>query len=46
MASKKMSAHRAKFSKIAKKCQAQVKVGGKARAKAVGKCMKAAFKKH
>ena len=45
MASKKMSAHRAKFAKIAEKCQAQVKSGGKARAKAVGKCMKKEFKK-
>ena len=45
MASKKKSAHMKKFAKIAKTCQAKVKVGGKARAKAVGKCMKAAFKK-
>jgi hypothetical protein len=45
MASKKMSAHRKKFSRIAKKCQAQVKSGGKARAKAVGACMKKEFKK-
>lgn len=40
------ASHRAKFKKIAKACQAKVSVGGKARAKAVGKCMKAEFKKH
>ena len=42
---KSRSAHMKKFAKIAKSCQAKIKVGGKARAKAVGKCMKAAFKK-
>ncbi len=43
--SAKMKAHMAKFKKIAKSCQREVSVGGKARAKAVGRCMKAAFKK-
>lgn len=43
---KKQSAHIKKFAKIARKCQAEVKTGGKARAKAVGKCMKREFKKH
>ena len=42
---KKQSAHIKKFAKIAKKCQAAVKVGGKKRAKAVGACMKKEFKK-
>lgn len=44
MASKK-SAHIAKFKKVAKACQAKVKAHGKARFKALGKCMKAGFKK-
>ena len=40
------TAHQAKFSRIARMCQAQVgKGGGKARAKRVGACMRAAFKK-
>lgn len=42
---KSRSAHMKKFAKIAKSCQAKIKVGGKKRAKAVGACMKAAFKK-
>ena len=42
--SAKMAAHRAKFKKIAKMCQAKVQGGGKGRAKKVGACMKAAFK--
>lgn len=44
--SAKAKAHQAKFKKIAKMCQAQVVGGGKGRAKKVGACMKAAFKKH
>ena len=40
------SAHQSKFARIARKCQAQVgKGGGKARAKRVGACMRAEFKK-
>jgi hypothetical protein len=45
MAAKKQSAHLKKFAKIAKHCQAKVVGGGKGRAKKVGACMKAEFKK-
>ena len=40
------SAHKAKFASAARKCQRMVgKGGGKARAKRVGACMKAEFRK-
>jgi hypothetical protein len=42
---KAKSAHLKKFAKIAKACQAKVKGGGKGRAKKVGACMKAEFRK-
>lgn len=40
-----VSTHRSKFKRIAKLCQSEIKTGGKARAKAVGKCMRREFKK-
>lgn len=46
MAASKKSAHTKKFAKLAKACHREVKeegVTGKARAKAVGACMKEAF---
>lgn len=42
--SAKKSAHVKKFAEIASACQAEVTTTGKARAKAVGKCMKREFK--
>lgn len=40
----KQRAARAKFSRIARACQAKVKATGKARFRAVGACVRAGFK--